>query len=529
MTSPIGQPNPTAIVLFFLFIIITMMITYWASKRSKSTEAFYTAGGGISGLQNGFALAGEYMSAASFLGICGMISLTGFDGCIYLVGWIVGWPVLLFFVAEPLRNLGRYTLADALAFRLKAKPVRLAAAASTLCVVIFYMIAQMVGGGKLISMLFGLPYESAVILVGSVMICYVLFGGMLATTWVQIIKAVLLLCGAGFLVILALKPFGFNPFALFQEAAKLNGAQVLAPGPLTKNPWDIASLGLALILGTAALPHILMRFYTVPNGKQARISVFYACGVVSIFYTFTFILGFAAMVLIGKEAILLADKGGNLSALLLADQLGGPGLLGFISAVAFATILAIVAGLTLSGAATLSHDVWVNVVRKGESSNKEQMLVAKIATVALGIVSVALALICKGQNIAFMVGLVFAIASSANFPALILTIFWRRCTTAGIVSSMVMGIVSSLVLLYLSPAVQIDILGHATAWFPLKTPALVTVPLSFATAIIVSLCTHEQTAYDLFSVTRRQIHLGALTSKEQTIKNGDHQEPKNVH
>ena len=343
----IGKPGPLAITLFLLFIGITVVVTYWAAKKSKNTEDFYTAGGGISGFQNGLALAGDYMSAASFLGICGLVALSGFDGMIYFVGWLVGWPLLLFFVAEPLRNLGKYTLADAVASRFQERPVRIATAMSSLCIIILYMIAQMVGGGKLIEMMFGIPYDWSIILVGSAMVCYVLFGGMLATTWVQIIKAVMLLMGSFILVMLALRHFNFNPLTLFSEGVRLYGAQIMAPGPLTTNPWDVVSLSLGLIFGTAALPHILMRFYTVPDSKQARISVFYASGVVGVFYVLTFITGFAAMVLVGRDTIKAVDVGGNVAALLLAQLVGGVGFLGLIAAVAFATILAVVAGLTL--------------------------------------------------------------------------------------------------------------------------------------------------------------------------------------
>ena len=525
----LGKPGPVAITLFLVFIGITMLVTYWAAKKSKSTEDFYTAGGNITGLQNGFALAGDYMSAASFLGICGLVALTGFDGLIYLVGWVVGWPLLLFFVAEPLRNLGKYTLADAVAFRLNERPVRIATAFSSLFIVILYMIAQMVGGGKLIEMMFGLPYDAAVILVGSAMICYVLFGGMLATTWVQIIKAVMLLAGGFILAFLALSHFNYNPLELFAEGARIYGDQVLAPGPLTKNPWDVVSLALALILGTAALPHILMRFYTVPDSKQARISVLYASGIVGTFYILTFIIGFAAMVLLGQEAIQSIDKTGNVSALLLANHLGGVGFLGLIAAIAFATILAVVAGLTLSGAATLSHDFWVKIIKKGVASQKEQINVARIATLILGALSIFLGIVFKKQNVAFMVGLAFAVAASSNFPALVLTTFWRRCTTAGVVSSMVVGSVSALVLIYFSPTVQIDILGNSTALFPLKTPGLVSIPLSFITAIVVSLATTDKHAIDRFSLLKRQIHLGEFVVKHRELAHGENMTPPRPH
>src|SRR4051812_24632023 len=486
-TTAIGQPNSVAIGFFVLFILITLGITYWAARRTRTTEHFYAAGRTISPAQNGFALAGDYMSAASFLGIAGLVSTTGFDGLIYSTGWLVGWPVVLFLIAEPLRNLGKYTFADVVALRLRQTPVRIAAAIGTLATVILYLIAQMVGAGGLIKLMFGLSYETAIIIVGAAMIAYVLFGGMLATTWVQIVKAVLLLSGALLLALMVLAKFGFNPAALFNAAAQKYGAGVLAPGKLVSNPLDAISLGLALMFGTAGLPHILMRFYTVKDAQAARTSVFYATGLIGFFYLLTFVLGFGAMVLVGPEAIKAIDKGGNMAAPLLAEFLGGTPLLGFIAAVAFATILAVVAGLTLSGAAALSHDLWVHVVRHGEASAQEQLRVARAATVVLGVIAVMLGITFKGQNVAFMVSLAFAIAASGNFPALLLSIFWRRLTTSGAVSSMVFGTVSTLVLIYLSPTIQVDILKHSTAWFPLKNPALLTIPLSFAIGIGVSL------------------------------------------
>src|SRR6185503_13059631 len=483
--TAIGQPNVVAMVFFFVIIAITLGITYWAARRTRTTEHFYAAGRTVSPGQNGFALAGDYMSAASFLGIAGLVSTTGFDGLIYSTGWLVGWPVVLFLIAEPLRNLGKYTFADVVALRLKQVPVRIAAAIGTLATVVFYLIAQMVGAGGLIKLMFGLSYETAIIIVGAAMIAYVLFGGMLATTWVQIVKAVLLLGGAFLLAMLVLAKFGFNPTALFAAAAARYGQAVLSPGKLVSNPWDAISLGMALMFGTAGLPHILMRFYTVPDARAARTSVFYATGLIGAFYLMTFILGFGAMVFVGPDAIKGVEPGGNMAAPLLAEHLGGTAFLGFIAAVAFATILAVVAGLTLSGAAALSHDLWVHVVRKDLASPAEQLRVARIATVGLGIVGVLLGITFKGQNVAFMVGLAFAIAASANFPALVLSIFWRGYTTAGAVTSMLLGTITTLALIYLSPTVQIDILKHEAAWFPLKNPALVTMPLSFAAGIVV--------------------------------------------
>lgn len=507
--TSLGEPNWLAISFFFIFIALTLAITYWAARRTKTTEEFYAAGRSISGRQNGFALAGDYMSAASFLGIAGLVALSGFDGLIYSTGWLVGWPVVLFLIAEPLRNLGKYTFADVVAYRLQQTPVRIAAAIGTLAVVAFYLIAQMVGAGNLIRLMFGISYELAVAIVGVVMLAYVLFGGMIATTWVQIVKACLLMFGALLLSFLALLKFGMNPLALFDAAAERYGDAVLAPGSLVTNPWDAISLGLALMFGTAGLPHILMRFYTVPDARAARQSVFWATGLIGFFYLMTFVIGFGAAVLVGRDAILAVDKGGNMAAPLLAEVLGGTGLLGFIAAVAFATILAVVAGLTLSGAAALSHDLWTHVARKGSAPHSEQLRVARLATVALGIVAIVLGIAFKGQNVAFMVGLAFAVAASGNFPAIVLSIFWRRCTTWGAVSSIVVGTLASLLLIWLSPTIQVDILKEQSAWFPLKNPALVTIPLAFAVGIVVSLLRPEPAAAAKYDQQERRMILGA--------------------
>jgi len=507
-TSTVGQPSAVAMGFFFLFIALTLGITWWAARRTRTTEHFYAAGRSISAGQNGFALAGDYMSAASFLGIAGLVSTTGFDGLIYSTGWLVGWPVVLFLIAEPLRNLGRYTFSDVLAMRFRPTPVRIAAATGTLATVTLYLIAQMVGAGGLIKLMFGLSYEQAIVIVGVVMIAYVLFGGMLATTWVQIVKAVLLLSGAAALAVLVLARFDMNLATLFAAAAARYGDGVLAPGRLVSSPLDAISLGLALIFGTAGLPHILMRFYTVPDARAARTSVFYATGLIGSFYLMTFVLGFGAMVLIGPEAIRAVDPGANMAAPLLAELLGGTAFLGFIAAVAFATILAVVAGLTLSGAAALSHDLWVNVVRDGHADAAEQMLVARVATVALGVVAIALGIAFKGQNVAFMVSLAFALAASANFPALVLAIFWPRCTTGGAVAGMAIGTLATLTLIGVSPTIQVDLLGHAEAWFPLRNPALVTIPLAFATAVAVSLASGDRGAVARFRAIERRMHVG---------------------
>ena len=504
-----GTVDPVAIGFFFTFIALTLGITYWAARKTRTAEHFYAAGRSVTGLQNGLALAGDYMSAASFLGIAGLVALSGFDGLIYSIGFLVGWPIVMFLIAEPLRNLGKYTFADVVAYRLSQRPVRIAAAFGTLSVVSFYLIAQMVGAGNLIRLLFGLSYELAVVITGGVMLLYVLFGGMIATTWVQIVKAVLLLGGAFLLAIMVLLRFSLNPLALFAAAAERYGEAVLAPGQLVSDPIDAISLGLALMLGTAGLPHILMRFYTVPDARTARTSVSYATAFIGFFYLLTFILGFGAMVLVGQDAVRAADPGGNMAAPLLAAAVGGRGFLGFISAVAFATILAVVAGLTLSGAAALSHDLWVNVVRRGEAPEREQLAVARLATILLGALAIVLGVVFKGQNVAYMVGLAFAIAASANFPALVLSVFWRPFTTRGAQASMIAGTLSALVLIYLSPTIQVSVLGREDAWFPLRNPGLVTIPLSFVVGIATSLLLPEKSADEAFPALERRLHLGA--------------------
>jgi cation/acetate symporter len=464
--TTIGQVHITSIIFFILFVCTTLAITYWAAKRTRTTKDFYAAGRSVTGLQNGLALAGDYMSAASFLGIAGLVSTKGYDGLIYSVGWLVGWPIIMFLIAEPLRNLGKYTFADVVAYRLNQRPIRGAAAAGSLVTVLFYLIAQMVGAGTLVKLMFGLPFEVAVIAVGALMISYVLFGGMIATTWVQIIKAALLLGGATVLVFLTLLTFGFNYGDLFSQAATKYGDKFLQPGGLITSPLEAFSLGLALMFGTAGLPHILMRFYTVPDAKTARKSVFYATGFIGYFYILTVTIGFGAAVLVGQKIITGIDKGGNMAAPLLAEALGGTFFLGFLAAVAFATILAVVSGLTLAGASALSHDLYVGVIRRGQAAEKEEVKVAKIATIILGISAILLGILFKGKNVAFMVGLAFAVACSANFPALLLSITWKKFTTKGAVASIYTGLILAAGLIILSPTVWVDIvhLKEKTAW-----------------------------------------------------------------
>ena len=506
--STIGQPNLVSIIFFFVFIVATLYITYLAALRSRTAAQYYTAGRSVTGWQNGLALAGDYMSAASFLGIAGLVSLKGYDGLIYSIGFLVGWPIIMFLIAEPLRNLGKFTFADVVAYRLRQKPIRIAASVGSLMTVCFYLIAQMVGSGSLIKLMFGLPYEVAVISVGAVMIAYVLFGGMLATTWVQIIKACLLLGGATVVVFLVLLHFGFDVTEMFNQATAKYGDTVLLPGGLVSNPWDAVSLGLALMFGTAGLPHILMRFYTVPDAKEARKSVFYATGLIGYFYILTFTIGFGAMIMVGQDVITKFDKGGNMAALLLAEVTGGTVFLGFIAAVAFATILAVVAGLTLAGATTLSHDLYVNVFRAGQSSEEDEVRVAKRATLALGVVAVVLGIAFKGQNVAFMVGLAFAIAASANFPALLLSILWRGLSTFGATASIVTGTTLAVVLIVLSPTVWVSVLGNPAAIFPWKNPALISMTGAFLAGWLGSVLRPDPGASEAYENQKIRNYLG---------------------
>ena len=509
LQAPSMGTNFLSIGMFFAFVLITLGITYWAAKKTKTTSEFYAADRNISGFQNGLALAGDYMSAASFLGIAGMVALKGFDGLIYSIGFLVGWPLVMFLIAEPLRNLGKYTFSDVVAYRFRQKPVRIASSIGSLMTICFYLIAQMVGGGGLITKLFGLPYNVSVILVGCVMTSYVMFGGMLATTWVQIIKAVLLLGGATMIVVLTIAQFGFNPISLIQAASEKYGMGVISPGSYISNPFDAISLGIALMLGTAGLPHILMRFYSVPDARAARKSVFVATGLIGYFYILTFFIGFGAMILVGRDAITAGgDKGGNMAALMIANATGGSGFVGFIAAVAFATILAVVAGLTLSGASNISHDLYINVTKKGVADEKGEVKVVKRATLGLGVVAIILGLLFKGQNVAFMVGLAFSIAASANFPALLMSILWRGFTTRGAVASILTGCILSVLLIVLSPTVWVDLLGHKSAIFPLKNPALVSLPAAFIAGYIFSLFGDEPEAKAKFEEEMVRSHLG---------------------
>jgi len=526
--------NWTAIVMFGIFVLATLWITKWAASKTRSAADFYTAGGGITGFQNGLAIAGDYMSAASFLGISAAVMASGYDGLIYSIGFLVGWPVITFLMAEKLRNLGKFTFADVAGYRFKQTPIRAFAASGTLVVVAFYLIAQMVGAGSLIKLLFGLDYWLAVVIVGALMMVYVLFGGMTATTWVQIIKAIMLLSGVTFMAFMVLSQFGFSPEALFAKGvmvkaaiaqngkdaaiaaamaasaaasspeaaasaagalAKANaidpakvGLSIMGPGGFIKDPISAISFGMALMFGTAGLPHILMRFFTVPNAKEARKSVFWATTWIGYFYILIFIIGFGAITLVLTNPE-FADTakgtikagGANMAAVLVAKVVGGDIFFGFISAVAFATILAVVAGLTLSGASAVSHDLYATVFKNGKADSASELKVSRITTLALGVVAVILGIAFEKQNIAFMVALAFAIAASANFPVLFLSMLWKGCTTKGAVIGGFLGLISSVGLTIVSPSVWEATLGYpkGSAWFQYSSPALFSMTIGF--------------------------------------------------
>ncbi|HNG64755.1 cation acetate symporter [Thauera sp.] len=495
--------NWTAIMMFGVFVLGTLYITKWAASKTKSAADFYTAGGGITGFQNGLAIAGDYMSAASFLGISAAVMASGYDGLIYSIGFLVGWPVITFLMAERLRNLGKFTFADVAAYRFQQTPIRAFAASGTLVVVAFYLIAQMVGAGQLIKLLFGLEYWMAVVIVGALMMVYVLFGGMTATTWVQIIKACLLLAGASFMAFMVLLHYGFSPEAMFADAVRIKtegaiakgtvaedaaklGQSIMGPGSFIKDPISAISFGMALMFGTAGLPHVLMRFFTVPDAKEARKSVFWATTWIGYFYILTFIIGFGAIVMVSTNPGFLDAKGGliggsNMAAIHLANAVGGNVFLGFISAVAFATILAVVAGLTLSGASAVSHDLYATVFKKGNADSASELKVSRITTMVLGVIAVVLGIAFEKQNIAFMVSLAFAIAASANFPVLFMSVLWKDCTTRGATIGGFIGLIVAVALTIVSPSVWEATLGNpkGSALFPYASPALFSMAAGF--------------------------------------------------
>jgi cation/acetate symporter len=491
------QPlNVHAILMFMVFVALTMGITYWASRRTRTATDFYTAGGGITGFQNGLAIAGDYMSAATLLGLTAMTYTQGFDGYMYMIAFFVGWPVILFLMAERLRNLGKFTFADITSYRLDQGKVRTMAAISSLTVVCFYLIAQMVGAGQLIKLLFGLDYPIAIVAVGTLMMVYVIFGGMIATTWVQIIKACMLLAGGTLVMLLALSRFGFSYSTLVERATGAHklGLKLMAPGPLLADPVNAISLGMGLMFGTAGLPHILMRFFTVTNAKEARKSVLYASGFVAYFFNVIFLMGLAAILIVGQDATFfeggkLGGKlvgGGNMVAMHLAKAVGGNLLLGFLAAVAFATILAVVSGLALAGASAISHDLYARVIKKGTASEESEIRVSKMATVGLGVVAIALGILFEKQNVAFMVGLAFGIAAAANFPVLILSMYWKGLTTRGALAGGYSGLVSAVLFVLFSKSVWVSVLGNARALFPYDQPALFAMPIAFLMTVLVS-------------------------------------------
>jgi cation/acetate symporter len=494
--TEIQATNWHAIIMFCIFVTMTMGITYWAASRTKSTADFYTAGGGITGFQNGLAIAGDYMSAATLLGLTAMVYTQGYDGYIYMLAFFAGWPIILFLMAERLRNLGKFTFSDITAYRLDQGKVRTMAAISSLTVVCFYLIAQMVGAGQLIKLLFGLEYNVAIFAVGILMMVYVTFGGMVATTWVQIIKACMLLAGGTLVMVLAFSQFGFSYQNLLEKATAVHklGPKLMYPGSLLADPVTAISLGLGLMFGTAGLPHILMRFFTVTDAKEARKSVLYASGFVAYFFNVIFLMGLCGILIVGQnpdffEAGKVGGKligGGNMVAMHLAKAVGGNMLLGFLAAVAFATILAVVSGLALAGASAISHDLYARVIKKGTASEAAEIRVSKIATICLGFVAIVLGILFEKQNIAFMVGLAFGVAAAANFPVLILSMYWKGLTTRGALFGGYGGLVSAVLFVLFSKSVWVDVLGNKAALFPYTQPALFAMPIAFLLAYVFS-------------------------------------------
>jgi cation/acetate symporter len=504
ITGEKGQLNPIAIGMFFVFIAISLVITRWASRRSHSTSDFYTAGGGITGVQNGLAIAGDYMSAATLLGLSSLIFAKGFDGVVYSLGFFVGWPLILFLMAERLRNLGRFTFADIIAYRLDENRTRAFAAFGSLVVVCLYLIAQMVGAGQLIELLFGLDYRFAVVLVGIMMMLYVAFGGMMATTWVQIIKAGLLLCAGTWLAFLVLRYFDFNISLVLSSAVNVHREKdaILAPGSLLADPVSTLSLSIGLMCGTAGLPHILMRFFTVKDTRQARKSVVYATGFIGYFFLIIALFGFASISIVGASPEYYKGGkiggsligGSNMVAMHLSSALGGSWFLGFFSAVAFATILAVVSGLALAGASSISHDIFARLIKRGHTSEKDEIRVMRIATVLLCLLSVALGIIFRGQNVTFLVGLAFGVAASSNFPVLILSMYWRSLTSLGALVGGTVGLVSAVALVIMSPSVWVQVLGNAHPLFPYDQPAIFSMPLAFIVIVVVSMLDRSRQA-----------------------------------
>jgi cation/acetate symporter len=520
----IAAVNETALAVFAIVVGVTLVVTYFASKRVATATDFWAAGRGLTGPQNGFAIAGDYMSAASFLGIAGLIFLFGFDGFLYSVGFLVAFLTVLFLLAERMRNSGKYTIADTLAYRLKQKPARAAAALGTLSVVAFYLIAQMVGAGLLVEALVGIDFALSVILTGAFMVIYIVAGGMLATSWVQIIKAVLLMSAAAVMSVWVMSRVSWNPIDLFRDARGQHpeGAKYLEPGLRFTVPLDTVSLGIGLLLGTAGLPHILMRFFTVPDAKAARSSVMWAMVLIGLFYVMTTFLGFGARAVLGVGGEKAAGEGGNLALTTLATELGGELFMAIIAGVAFATILAVVAGLVISASGAVAHDIWSNVVRAGRDSEREEVWVAKIAAVGIGAISIAIAIIGgAGLNVSFMVGLAFAVAASANFPALLLALTWRRFNTTGAIVGVLFGVISSVGLVIISPTVWPgpDSEGGALSWYTLTQPGLISVPLGFIGCWLGTMLSREVRAERMFDelYVRSETGLGAEAGTGLTL------------
>jgi cation/acetate symporter len=525
--APRRPSSAPAIAMFLAFVALTLGITYWASRRTRTASDFYAAHHGLSGLQNGLAMAGDYMSAGALLGLTALTYSQGFDGYMYLIAFYVGWPLILFLIAEPLRNLGRFTLADVISYRFEQRAVRTMAAISSLTVVSFYLVAQMVGAGQLVRLLFGLPFSVAVVAVGTLMTIYVMFGGMIATTWVQIVKACLLLLGGTLVTLLAMSRFGFSYASLVERATAAHalGRRLLAPGPLLSDPVNAISLGMGLMFGTAGLPHVLMRFFTVTDAREARKSVLYASALVGYFFNLIFLMGLSAIVIVGQDGAFFEGGrpgatilgGGNMVAMHLARAVGGDLLLGFQSAVAFATILAVVSGLALAGASAISHDLYATVMKQGKAAEAAELRVSRLATVGVAAAAVGAAMLFESQNVAYLIGLTFGVAAAANFPILILSIYWRRLTTRGALAGGYSGLVSSVLLVVLSRPVWVTVLGHARPLFPYDQPALFAMPGAFLVATLVSLLDRstraaaEAAAFDEQYV-RAQTGLGALAA-----------------
>jgi cation/acetate symporter len=524
-----------SLLLFAVFVLATLWITWWASRQTRSAVDFYAAGRRITGLQNGIAISGDYMSAASFLGIAGLIALFGFDGYLYSVGFLVAYLVVLLLVAELLRNAGKYTMADVLAYRLRQSPVRSAAALSTVGVSIVYLIAQMVGAGALMKLLLGLsgegPAIAAIVAVGILMIIYVTFGGMIGTTWVQIVKAVLLIAGTLLLSLFVLAKFGFSLNALFGAAARASGKgdAFLAPGLRYRNNGvELVSLGLALVLGTAGLPHILVRFYTVPTARAARTSVNWAIGIIGSFYILTTFLGFGAAALVGSNAVRAANPGGNMAAPLLAqevgggaDTIGGDLFLAFISAVAFATILAVVSGLTITASSSFAHDFYANVIKRGQRDEASEVRVARMTALVIGAIAVVLGVAARNLNVAFLVGLAFAVAASANLPTILFSLYWKRFNTSGAVVGILVGLISCLVLVAIGPTVigpKGLMLKGTDPIFPWENPGIVSIPLGFAAAWLGTLLSREQSSAERYEELRTRAYTGLGAEEVEAVE-----------